>query len=55
MALGVKQIRSSIEADMKALLEMDVPAALKESMNSWIAGKDDAEASKKASRKFLLQ
>jgi len=27
MALGVKQIRSSIEADMKALLEMDVPAA----------------------------
>jgi len=53
MALGVKQIRSSIEADMKALLEMDVPAALKESMNSWIAGKDDAEASKKASKEVL--
>lgn len=49
MAVGVRQNRDSIEANMKALLEMDIPAALKDAFTSWIAGKEDADASKKAS------
>ncbi|NLM09606.1 MAG: pyruvate:ferredoxin (flavodoxin) oxidoreductase [Clostridiaceae bacterium] len=53
MALGVKQMRNSIEVSMKALLELDIPAALKDAMNNWIAGKEDAEASKKASKEVL--
>ena len=43
----------SIENSMKALLDMDVSDELKDAMNNWIAGKEDADASKKASAEVL--
>jgi pyruvate-ferredoxin/flavodoxin oxidoreductase len=38
---------------MKALLDMEITAALKDAFNNWIAGREDAEASKKASAEVL--
>ena len=48
MALAVKHIREAIKADMKALISMDIPQTLKDALQAWIDGKDDADASKKA-------
>ena len=53
MAVATRQMRDSIENSMKALLDMDVSDELKDAMNNWIAGKEDADASKKASAEVL--
>jgi pyruvate-ferredoxin/flavodoxin oxidoreductase len=53
MAIAIRQNRDSIEDNMKALLDMEIPAALKDAFNNWIAGREDAEASKKASAEVL--
>jgi pyruvate-ferredoxin/flavodoxin oxidoreductase len=53
MLLGVKQIRENIELNLKKLLELNVPEELKAAAQAWIAGKDDAEASKKASAELV--
>ncbi len=53
MAVATRQMRDSIENSMKALLDMDVSDELKDAMNNWIAGKKDADASKKASAEVL--
>lgn len=49
MAMGIKQVRAQIQVKMEALLEKDVPAAVKDACNAWLAAKEDAEASKAAS------
>lgn len=53
IAIGVRQNRDAIELSMKTLLEMDIPAALKDAFTNWINGKEDADASKKASAEVL--
>ncbi len=50
MVLGVKQIRENIEMQLKNIVAKDVPADLKAAAEAWIAGKEDAESSKKASK-----
>ena len=50
MALGVKQIRDNIEQSLTKLLAQDVSAELKAAAEAWIAAKNDAEGSKKASK-----
>ena len=53
MAVAIRHNRDSIEDNMKALLDLDIPTALKDAFNNWIAGREDAEASKKASADVL--
>jgi pyruvate-ferredoxin/flavodoxin oxidoreductase len=53
MALAVKVIRESIEGSMKAMLEKDIDSKVKEAFEAWIEAKEDAEASKDASKKVL--
>jgi pyruvate-ferredoxin/flavodoxin oxidoreductase len=48
MAVAVHHMRDALEDDMKKLLAMDIPAGLKEALQAWIAGKDEADLSKKA-------
>ncbi len=52
MVLGVKQIRSKIADYLKELSAMDADSTLKEAIDEWISGMEDAEASKKASEKL---
>jgi len=53
MAVAIRQIRDSIEQSLKALVAMDIPAPLKEAFEAWIAGREDADASKKAAIDIL--
>ncbi len=53
MATAVRQMRESIQMSMEALLEKEIPAELKAACQEWIAGIDNAEASKVASAKVL--
>ncbi|MFU0800137.1 MAG: pyruvate:ferredoxin (flavodoxin) oxidoreductase [Xylanivirga thermophila] len=53
MYMGVKQLREKLENNMKAAMEKDIPAELKEAFEEWIAGKEDAEASKAAAAKII--
>lgn len=53
MATAVRQMRESIQMSMEALLEKEIPAELKAACQEWIAGIDNAEASKAASAKVL--
>lgn len=50
MAMGVAQIRDQIQVQMEAILAADVSAEIKDTLNAWIAAKDDAEGSKEASK-----
>jgi pyruvate-ferredoxin/flavodoxin oxidoreductase len=53
MLLGVNQIRDKIEDSLKKLIELDVGDELKAAAEAWIASKDDAEGSKKASAELI--
>ncbi len=53
MALGVKQMREKIADLMKAGLEGNLSAEIKEAYREWLDGKDDAEKSKVASAKVI--
>ncbi|MDS1030503.1 pyruvate:ferredoxin (flavodoxin) oxidoreductase [Bacillota bacterium LX-D] len=53
MALAVKQMRNKLIDLMTELLTLDVPAEYREACEAWLAGKDDAEASKQATAKLL--
>jgi pyruvate-ferredoxin/flavodoxin oxidoreductase len=53
MFLGVKQIRNKLTDLMKEALTLDILPELKEAFNQWLAGKDQAEASKEAAGKII--
>ena len=53
MCLGVKQIRNRIADIMKQVVNLDVPAEVKEAFSAWIESKEDGEASKEASEKVV--
>lgn len=53
MAVGVKQMRDSIQLSMEALLEKDTPQELKAVFQEWIDSKNLGEESKAASAKVL--
>ncbi|WP_425449763.1 pyruvate:ferredoxin (flavodoxin) oxidoreductase [Dethiothermospora halolimnae] len=53
MAMAIKKMRSSLLNIMTELVELDVPAEIKEACNEWIEGKEDAKASKAATIKLL--
>ncbi|SDG77411.1 pyruvate:ferredoxin (flavodoxin) oxidoreductase [Desulfosporosinus hippei] len=54
MYLGVRQIREKLFDLMTEALEMDISADLKEAFQDWLAGWDDADASKAAAAKILV-
>jgi len=53
MFLGVKQMRERLADLMKEALTLDISDELKEAMNAWLAGKDNAKESKAATYKML--
>ena len=53
MAIAVRQIRDRLEGLMKELLTLDIPEDMKEPFKSWIAGREDARASKAATLEIL--
>ncbi|SHK03203.1 pyruvate:ferredoxin (flavodoxin) oxidoreductase, partial [Tepidibacter formicigenes] len=53
MAVAVKQMRNRLTDLMKELVELDIDAEYKEVFNSWLEGKEDADASKEATKKIL--
>ncbi|KXG77666.1 pyruvate:ferredoxin (flavodoxin) oxidoreductase [Thermotalea metallivorans] len=53
MALAVKQMRNRLTDLMNELVTLDIPANAKEAFHAWLAGKDDADASKAATAKIL--
>jgi len=53
MALAVNVIRASIEDSMKDMLSKDIDSTVKEAFEAWIEGKEDADASEKATEKVL--
>jgi len=53
MYLGVRQLREKLFDLMKQALEMDISVDLKEAFQEWLAGWDDADASKAATAKIL--
>lgn len=55
MYLGVKQIREGLAEAMQQLSQIEQSPALKVAIDAWLANKEDAEASKKASQDLLEQ
>ncbi|MDF2548670.1 MAG: pyruvate:ferredoxin (flavodoxin) oxidoreductase [Anaerosolibacter sp.] len=53
MALAVKQMRNRLQAIMSEIVTLDIPADAKEVFEAWLAGKEDADASKAATAKIL--
>lgn len=53
MATGVKQMRDKIEDTMRALLDANITAEMKDAFENWIDKKNDGEASREASDKVL--
>jgi pyruvate-ferredoxin/flavodoxin oxidoreductase len=53
MALAVKQMRNRLAAIMSEIVTLDIPADAKEVFEAWLAGKEDADASKAATAKIL--
>jgi len=53
MLLAYKQIRQRMADLMEAELATGIPADLKEAFAAWLAGKDEADASKEAKAKLL--
>ncbi|MBB6218817.1 pyruvate-ferredoxin/flavodoxin oxidoreductase [Anaerosolibacter carboniphilus] len=53
MALAVKQMRNRLAMIMNELVTLDIPAEMKEVFAAWLAGKEDADASKAATAKIL--
>ncbi|MBN1333928.1 MAG: pyruvate:ferredoxin (flavodoxin) oxidoreductase, partial [Synergistales bacterium] len=52
MRLAVNNIRSTLEATVKELLDMDIPTDAKETLNTWLDQKKDPEASKANAEKM---
>ncbi|MBQ3226675.1 MAG: pyruvate:ferredoxin (flavodoxin) oxidoreductase, partial [Clostridia bacterium] len=48
MVLAVKKVRNTLKARMEEAIEAGAPAKIADAFKAWIAGMDDAEASKKA-------
>jgi pyruvate-ferredoxin/flavodoxin oxidoreductase len=46
ISLGINQRRNTLVTKITQALETDLPAELKETMQAWLAGKDDADASR---------
>lgn len=53
MMLAVNKIRQKLAMLMEESLDADIPVALKEAFQQWLAGQDDATASKVATGKIL--
>lgn len=53
MAIGVNQMRDRLTDIMNEAIALDIPADYKEAFAAWVAGKEDAEASKAASAKIM--
>jgi len=53
MLLATKQMRRRLADLMTEALELDIAAELKDAFNAWLAGHDNAEASKKATYDML--
>ena len=53
MSLAVKQNREFIRMTMNSLVEKNIDAGVKEVLNSWLEGQDDATTSKIASAKVM--
>lgn len=53
MALAVKQMRNRLSSIMSEIVTLDIPADAKEVFEAWLAGKEDADASKAATAKIL--
>lgn len=53
MFLGIKQIRNKLADLMTEALKLDIAVELKEAFKDWLEGKDNAEASEKATYKML--
>ncbi|MGF7060259.1 pyruvate:ferredoxin (flavodoxin) oxidoreductase [Brassicibacter mesophilus] len=53
MAIAVKKMRNTLEELAKELVQLNVCDSIKEAFNEWIEGKEDADASKKATAKIL--
>ncbi len=53
MAVGVKQMRNSIEMNLNKLLEKGVEGEAKEAFELWLADKDDADKSKVAAKAVI--
>ncbi|MCK5567167.1 MAG: pyruvate:ferredoxin (flavodoxin) oxidoreductase, partial [Actinomycetia bacterium] len=53
IATGIKQIRNKIEGYLRELSAVNIDGEIKEAINEWIAGREDAGASKSASEKLL--
>jgi len=53
MAIAAKHMSEKIEESAKALLEMNIPADLKDALEGWIRDKNDGELSRAASEKLM--
>ncbi|UWG97895.1 pyruvate:ferredoxin (flavodoxin) oxidoreductase [Dehalobacter sp. DCM] len=53
MYLGVEQQRSQLAEEMKQALALDIPAAMKDAFQEWLANRNDGEGSKAAAQKVL--
>ena len=53
MAMGVKQIRTKLEENMKALLECELHPDFRAALEAWLAVKDDGEKSRAAGEHVL--
>lgn len=53
MAIAVKKIREKLAMLMEEALTLDISSELKEAFQAWLAGKDNAKASKEATAKIL--
>ena len=52
ISLGIDQRRNTLASKITQALETELPEELKETMQAWLAGKEDAEASKAAGDKL---
>lgn len=53
IAIGIKQIRNKIEGYLREISAAKIDGEIKEAINEWIAGRENAGASKGASEKLL--
>lgn len=53
IALGIKQLRAKIFDIANELVNLNISSELKNVLNDWISGKDDAQLSKAATEKLL--
>ncbi|WP_066495915.1 pyruvate:ferredoxin (flavodoxin) oxidoreductase [Abyssisolibacter fermentans] len=54
MLLAVKHMKDFIETKAKELVELNIPAELKDALKLWLEGKDDPDKSKEAKAKLAV-